>query len=208
MRGFATVALAAAALIMALPATASAEVRSSLSVVTYDVRGHDLAAVWQDIERVAPRTLRIGHAQAETRIRYRWRVQYALNGGVCSAVRPVVDVAVTIVLPSWLDRERAPAAMQAAWQRYIAETRRHEDVHRAVAMEMAGKLDAALQGLPRQGSCSAVARLVDQSAERILAEERRRQTRLDQVAPPLRLPDMAPAIASGRAVSPQRASAR
>lgn len=177
-------------------AAAPAEIRSSVKFITYDVRGHGLADVWRDINRQAPRVLQNAHAQAETRIRYRWNVNYVLKGGGCVAARPAVDVMVTIVLPGWQDQSSAPSAAQAAWQRYIAEIRQHEDIHRAMAIETAAALDAMIRRVPRQASCNDLARFIDSSAERILAEERRRQTLFDYGAPPIRLPDMAPVLST------------
>lgn len=187
LRGFAGIAacLVASALWLA---PAQAEVRVQVAHTTYPVEGESLAAVWRDIARKAPRALRNGlHAQAETRIRYRWTVRYVTTGEGCAATRPGVSVKVTIHAPEWTGAAAAPRPLQAAWQRYIAAVLDHEDYHRAIAEETARELYRLLRSAPRQRSCRALARRIEEGVDRTMAQERRRQNHFDRIAPPIRL---------------------
>lgn len=167
---------------------ARAEVGVKVAYETYQVAGDSLAAVWRDIARKAPRALRTGlHAQAESRIRYRWTVGYVTTGEECAATRPGVSVNVTILVPEWSGAAAAPPALQAAWRRYIAAVLEHEEEHRAIAVETARALHALLAAAPRNRSCRALARRIDRGVEAIMAEERRRQNHFDRIAPPIRL---------------------
>jgi predicted secreted Zn-dependent protease len=174
-------------LLAAGTAVGHAEVRSSLRHAVYEVGGESLPAVWWAIGSKAPQVLRNAAWQAETRIRYRWDVHYAASARGCAARRPVVDVAVTIVLPDWPAASSAPPAAQAAWRQYVSELRRHEEEHRQIALETAGKLDSLLRNAPRDLPCDTLARTIDRAAARILAEERRRQNDRDRFAAPVRL---------------------
>jgi predicted secreted Zn-dependent protease len=162
---------------------AQAEIRSSVSYLSFAVDSDSLTAVARDVAYRAPQALRTRHANAETRIRYRWTVQYVANGGACVAAKPVVDLHVTIVLPDWRGARAAPQGQQAAWEEYVAALSRHEGQHHAIAVETAHELLAALRSAPTDLSCRALARLIDEAAGRIMAEERRRQTRFDRAAP-------------------------
>jgi predicted secreted Zn-dependent protease len=165
---------------------AQAEVRVQVAHETYIVEGDNLAAVWQDIARKAPRALRNGlHAQAEARIRYRWTIGYVATGESCAAMRPGVSVNVTILIPEW--RQAAAPHQQAAWRRYINAVKAHEDQHRAIAEETGRELHRLLRSAPRHRSCRALARRIEAGVDRIMAEERRRQNRFDRIAPPIRL---------------------
>lgn len=162
---------------------AQGEVSSSVSYLSFDVDGESLVAVRRDITHRAPQALRTRHANAETRIRYRWSVQYLAAGSGCVASRPRVDLRVTIVLPEWRGARTAPQWQQTAWEDYVAELRRHEEQHRAIAVETAHELEAVLRDAPRDRSCRALARLIDDAVDRIIAEERRRQNHFDRTAP-------------------------
>lgn len=164
-----------------------AELRSSVRDASYTVDGESLSAVWQEISYKAPQVLRNGSWQAETRIRYRWDVQYVAVGTGCVAKRPMVDVAVTIVLPEWRAARLAAPATQAAWQLYRERLREHEEQHRNIALETANALDSLLRNAPRSLSCDGLSARLDAAADRILAEERRRQNHYDRFAAPIRL---------------------
>lgn len=175
------------ALLVVCSVPARAEVRTAMGYRSYPVEGESLAAVRQDISYKAPQALRDGAWQAETRIRYRWRVRYVAAGPGCVAKRPTVDLIVTIILPEWARAHFAPPSVQAAWRRYRDELRRHEHHHRDIAVATAHELDSLLRNAPRDRSCNALAKWIDGHAERILAEERRRQTDLDRISAPVRL---------------------
>jgi predicted secreted Zn-dependent protease len=181
-------AVACLAALALWPADARAGPDVRVTYETYRVQGDSLAAVWRDIAAKAPRALRTGlHAQAESRIRYRWTVGYAATAAGCAATRPGVSVNVVIRVPEWSGAAAAPPPLRAAWQRYIAAVLEHEEEHRAIAEDTARRLHAFLAGAPRHGSCRALARQIDHGVEGIMAEERRRQSHFDRIAPAIRL---------------------
>ena len=183
LRGLAIVVLCLAAV-----CEAQAELRVKIAYETYEVVGDDLAAVWRDIAANAPRALRTGlHAQAESRIRYRWTLGYVATPSGCAAIRPGVTVDATILVPDWVGAATAPSPLRAAWQRYIAAVRSHEEEHRAIAEETGRALHAFLAGAPRHRSCRALASRIERGIDAIMAEERRRQSHFDRIAPRVRL---------------------
>jgi predicted secreted Zn-dependent protease len=177
-----------AVLFACLAAAASAAPEMRVTYETYQVTGEDLAAVWRDIARKAPRALRTGlHAQAESRIRYRWTMGYAATREGCAARRPEVRVNVAILVPDWAGAATAAPPHRAAWDRYIAAVRQHEEEHRAIAEETGRALYALLAAAPARRSCRALAAAIERGIDAIMAEERRRQNHFDRIAPPVRL---------------------
>lgn len=178
-----------AALLVALAAApALAEVRSDVRYRLYPVHGGSLAEVWRDIGRQGPHQRHRGlYAQALAEIRYGWNIAYRREGRTCRVGGATVTVKVTIVLPDWAEKARAAAPLQAAWRRYIAAVRAHEEAHLAMALRTAAALDRLAGTAPPAGDCRRLERNLGRRAAALLAEERRRQEAFDRHEREIRL---------------------
>jgi predicted secreted Zn-dependent protease len=85
-------------------------------------------------------------------------------------------------LPSWVDEGRASPALRAAWSRYVAEVRRHEEHHKDIAVAAAREMDRAIRTAPAQRSCADVRRYIAAQINQIRQKERRQQHQFDRTS--------------------------
>ncbi len=81
-----------------------------------------------------------------------WPVETAAG---CAAARVVIDGRSTIILPHWQDVAAAPAPSRAEWQRHMTALRAHERRHVEIAREVAGEMADALQAMSPEPTCAA-----------------------------------------------------
>ena len=105
-----------------------------------------------------------------------WRITPLGEGGLYVAGRAVVEVAVTMVLPSWTPPRTAPADLVLRWGRYLGALRRHEEGHARIAGEAGREITARIATLAPFASPDALRRAAaaaaDGSVERAIARER------------------------------------
>jgi predicted secreted Zn-dependent protease len=64
-----------------------------------------------------------------------------------------IKLLLVVTLPSWQGQERAPAALRAAWSKFSAALRRHEEGHVEIALRHVARLRAALQAMKPEAAC-------------------------------------------------------
>lgn len=82
------------------------------------------------------------------------------DGRTCRTSGVRVDVRVRILLPEWVDRNRAAMPERRRWQRFLSRLTSHENAHRDITLRAAESLDAELRRL-KASSCSRLIRRID-----------------------------------------------
>ena len=159
----------AALLVLALLGDAAAE-EPRLSRSYYPVTGLDRIGLTAAVAANAPRG---GKAYGLTFIDFhpRWRTR--AKAGSCALSDVTVGLTVHMRLPRWGGGPRQPPA---AARRFVGAIERHELGHVAIARRFAAGMRQALQRLPAEASCAALAiragRLAEDWRRRHLAAQR------------------------------------
>ena len=136
----------------------------------------------RSIESVGPLADRTGRRHpGVTKVGFgpSWTVRPRSNG--CDLVATKVDLRLRIVLPRWLGRDRAPAALRQRWDSLRDDVEQHERQHAAIARRWhATMLDELNQ--PRSArSCPALNAAMEARAKRLIERHRREQLALDVI---------------------------
>ena len=143
-------------------------VNTTIGEINYAVSGGS--------EREVLESLRAGGPKSEgsaffgltvTELEYRY--YKVTENGACRIEDVVVDLNVEITLPEWSGSRAADAELRSAWSRFSTALRRHENMHRDLAVQGAEGVREALEGL-RTRSCATADEEAQQAAERVRIE--------------------------------------
>lgn len=144
----------------------------------YDVEGADVRSLLTSLRQRGPSD---GHGTwaASTSWVFRWSYQPALDPACrVQAARVNLDLAYTY--PRWNAPEHAAPAVSTAWTGYLARVELHEHGHRDIAEAAANDLARALEALPAQPTCEALADAARASAAELLARHAQAQVAYDR----------------------------
>lgn len=159
------------------PATLPAGVTLEQEVRSWPVRGVSRDALTSWLVENAPA---LGEKRVWGRtdwtLRYRYRTVSGPVGCALDGVR--VRVSATVLLPSWRDRERAPAPVRRRWDLFHRALVEHELGHRDVAVEAGGLLRRRLAAL-RAPDCGALDEAVSDVLDEVVSRGDALQLRYD-----------------------------
>ena len=134
-------ATAALTLTMMAPAVAAPRVKVKTSY--YSISGSTGMELFRDMNRKGPRHAFMKKAMAQTQYRSTPSGKVTWQNGVCSVKNGSYTLDLTYVYPK-PDRKLS-GRLAVNWNRFMADTYRHEKVHGQIAIEMVAKLDATLR---------------------------------------------------------------
>lgn len=147
---------------------------SSLKVDHYEVRGTTWAVLEREIGSKGPEGW---WGNANTQIGYELDSKPA--GGACRVASAHVKADARIHLPSWANRYEGSAKLQAQWDSVYRSLDLHERGHVQISLDGAKEMERALNSIPEQPTCDAVAAEGRRRAEQVWAAVARRQAAYD-----------------------------
>ena len=135
---------------------------SGVIVEHYDVRGHDGPTLLADLARRGPKGF---HGMTDWHFDYRYR--YAPAPGGCRVTSVTTTVRGRILMPRWVDAERAAPELRDTWARYRAALMAHEEGHIATGEALTRALKTDL-GAMRASSCERLREQVEAAAEQVI----------------------------------------
>lgn len=121
----------------------------------YDVEGLEHAILLRALNSRGPKGF---HGYTEWRVSYRYET--TVQTGRCAVSKVSSRMHGNIIMPRWVKRAGAPAALVARWQRYERALLVHEEGHLDHGREMARALEIELPKLPAAQDCQALDRAV------------------------------------------------
>ncbi len=115
---------------------------------------------------------------AYTRWNVRWNFNWENTASYCSMTTVTTSVDINFTLPSWVDRDSAPAALRKKWDRYYAALIEHEHGHKEFGVKAAKAIELSLSGMGRD-TCSALQRDSGNQANKILEKYIAREKQYD-----------------------------
>jgi len=148
---------------------------ASLRVDHYEVRGTTWAALVREIDSKGPEGW---WGNANTQIGYELESR-PVEGSGCRVASAHVKADARIHLPTWANRYEGSAKLQAQWDSSYRSLDLHERGHVAISLDGAKEMERALNSIPEQPSCDAVASEGRRRAEAVWAAVARRQAAYD-----------------------------
>jgi len=147
---------------------------ASVKVEYYDIHG----ATWDElVSQINAKGPEGWWGNAGTKISYKYRSRGTANSCVIESV--TVNADSTVHLPRWVNRNEAPAKLQAYWDGVLRSLDLHERGHVQISLDSARELERTLKTIPEQPTCDGLNALAGQQAQRILNEHSRKQDRYD-----------------------------
>ncbi len=143
----------------------------------YDVSATTLAELREQMREHGPRT---GGRQftAVTNWNLRWRYEFDASGISCELRKVHVRVEATVTYPRWTPQGEPDPALKAWWDQMDAGLKEHERGHAQIAVNGAGDIVKAVQGMTG-GRCDALSVRASEVAHRHFAMMRERQVAYD-----------------------------
>jgi predicted secreted Zn-dependent protease len=142
----------------------------------YAVSGSDMRELRANINRARPGK---GEFDAETAWNVNWRysVERADDGCRCKSVTTTVSI--TMTLPRWADYTNASPEMKARWAAFIVPLLEHEVGHGKFGLGAANELRKQLGELRAEGGCDGFRRKVEETAQRVIDDFKKRERNYD-----------------------------
>lgn len=146
----------------------------------YRVSGFTVADIYSEMQRKGPGTDEIGIRLGVHLSQWRWGFEYRADPGQrCRLVEATVLLRSSIVLPEWTNASTARPEIATGWRPFLRALRSHEEGHRSRAKAQGVFLWQSLLGLEAE-DCADLQDLVEEIADRVLAEGREAQLAYDR----------------------------
>ena len=173
--------LARAAAILGLCTIATdARARDTFRIEYFDVRGATAAQLRADLSRVGPVGETGLRGDGYTEYRIAWRFSMRSGNDECRAHDVQVDLDVRMLLPRWTPPPGVNAGLLRNWERFSEVLREHEDGHHRIAVAAAKEVRRKLGGRVKAGDCRTVEARMNETANDVLQEYRRKQAEFDR----------------------------
>ncbi|PYE29534.1 putative secreted Zn-dependent protease [Rhizobium sp. PP-CC-3A-592] len=170
---------AAINLTLAMPLSATAEVKATETVETYTISGKTGAELYASIGERGP-LLGANRVIAHTRFKLTWRRDYQRQGNDCLLATAIPRLTITTTLPKPTAKLSAP--VRASWTTFIDGVRRHEAVHGQYVRDLVAKIETATIGLkqPDDPGCTKIKTEMNRRLGAISNERRNLDRAFDQ----------------------------
>ncbi|MEO8019245.1 MAG: DUF922 domain-containing protein [Pseudomonadota bacterium] len=161
------------------PALAAAD-NFNFRVENFAIHGATAPELRADLARLGPVGETGVRGDAYTEYRIAWKFSMTRKDGVCRANNVVVDLDVTMRLPSWAPPDDVATELVTRWYRFSKILREHEDGHHRIAHSAASEVGRKLRARTRASSCEAVKAKLDDTVTQVLRKYREKQQDYDR----------------------------
>lgn len=158
---------AAAGLVFAMAASATAGVTTSTQIRSYNVSGSTSKSLVNYMRR-NPFRGDTGDAVANIRPYYKLSAPTKMSGGTCRASRVTLNIRFVMTLPKARSESAMTSSTRTAWRNFVSFTRRHEGTHKRIYIQCGNAFVAKAQRLTNK-SCGGLS----SSIRRLLETEKR-----------------------------------
>jgi predicted secreted Zn-dependent protease len=116
---------------------------------------------------------------ASTEYEISWTYRFKPKGQRCTLGNVGVAIRISLTLPDWNGQDLASDEMKAAWDRFHAAVRKHEEGHRNIALKAAGEVLKKLQSLSGYSNCFDLDGVANYEGKLILSKYQKIQSEFD-----------------------------
>jgi predicted secreted Zn-dependent protease len=136
----------------------------SVSYVYYDVAGESAEDLSATMNRIGPIDVDGKRHHGLTKWNLTWKDTYEAADGSCRLTSFNVALEITIMLPRWAGYDRGSRRLKAAWDKYVAALRIHENGHRDIDQAAADAIEKELGAITARSTCAELQTLIDTTA--------------------------------------------
>jgi predicted secreted Zn-dependent protease len=174
-------AVASLGLLLVLAAGSPALARAdSFRVENFAIHGTSARELRADLARLGPVGETGIRGDAYTEYRIAWKFSMMFKDGHCRASNVMVDLDVTMRLPSWVPPAGVAAPLITTWERFSEVLREHENGHYRIAISAASDVRRKLRARSRAATCELLKAKLNDTANAVLHEYREKQLDYDR----------------------------
>lgn len=143
----------------------------------YNVTGASFREIRESMARSRPWK---DDFDGDTRWDIRWSFRYAARAGGCAVSSHSVTTKIVTTMPRWTPPTNVDPAVKEQWTRFYTSLWQHEAGHGSIGMVAAAEVNKKLAEVPAQPECEALARKVDEAANRVLSDYKAREKEYDR----------------------------
>ena len=170
--GLSPLALTATLLLALIGSVAHAQNSTTCTTNFYNVTGSAFCEIRESIAKSCPWK---DQFDGDTRWDVRWKFQYAGRANLCVIASYSVTTKIVITLPRWTPPADVDPGVKEQWTRYYTNLAHHEWGHARLGTAAGDEVSKKLSEMPGQSDCAALTKLVDERAERAVADYRARE---------------------------------
>ena len=169
----------AAALMLSLATLPATAASATKSYTYFSIGGRTVAEIEDQLTTRGPKISGSDRRHfGATSMQFDTKMHYQPKGNRCVVAKVTVKLKATVILPRW-QQAGATRDLRMVWETLIADIRRHEDVHVAVAKRYADRLERTLKGLASEDDCPTLKARGREATDAVLNEHEREQARFD-----------------------------
>ena len=143
----------------------------------YNVTGADFRDIRRSIERARPWPEAF---DGDTRWTVNWKFNFQETPAGCALTSLSTVTKITTTMPSWTPPPDVLPDTKERWTRYYTNLLAHETGHARLALAAAAEIRQQLQTMPAQPACDSLRQLINERAEKIVADHRAREKDYDR----------------------------
>ena len=168
-------------LMLGVSTTSLGEVMMDATVTRYPVEGTTMTAVLRSLSERSPLVERTGQRHyGVTRVAFEQSATFQEIPDGCELLSNDIELKIEVMLPEWVDRERAGPQLVRLWDRLEEDIVRHEARHVEIAQESHAEMREKLDRPIIAETCDALRERVRSDLREMIEEHRRRQIAFDE----------------------------
>lgn len=117
----------------------------------------------------------------ETRWSVEWSFRFNQGASHCSCTSVRTATKIVTTLPRWISAAHASQETRERWTKFFVALGQHEAGHAQIGIAAANEVGKIIAAVPPQSDCDQLTKRINESAERVLDEYRRREREYDRV---------------------------
>jgi predicted secreted Zn-dependent protease len=143
----------------------------------YNVTGADFRDIRRSIERARPWPEAF---DGDTRWTVNWKFNFQETPAGCALTSLSTATKITTTMPRWTPPPDVLPETKERWTRYYTNLLAHEAGHARLALAAAAEIRQQLPTMPAQPACDSLRQLINERAEKIVADHRAREKDYDR----------------------------
>lgn len=147
---------------------------------TYKVYGTDEKSIRTSITKTTPCIQENEVFDASTTWYVEWFFKWQYANGLYHITEANSNVEIKLIMPEWVDKEKAHPKIRTKWERYFKALSEHEYGHRNIAIEAAKGVNMAIIAIKPCPTSQALEISADAAANRVLERYRTQEKEYDR----------------------------
>jgi predicted secreted Zn-dependent protease len=164
-------------LLFAVGVSAHAQNSVSISTNFYAASGSNFREIRRSIEQARPWK---DNFDGDTRWEINWKYTTTQGPGGCTPSGFSTTTKIVVTLPRWTPPPDVLSEVKTQWTRYFTNLAQHEAGHARLGLAAAAEVQKQIAGVGTQADCAQLRQLINDRANAVVADYRRREVEYDK----------------------------